>query len=58
MSWNVKEDITVYTKVWDPSQTESLAKGVQNTATTYVGVWKEKSLENFILAPPPLMLCS
>ena len=43
MAWNVIEDITVHSKVWDPAQTESLAKGVQNRAATYVRVWKEKS---------------
>lgn len=43
MAWNVIEDITVHSKVWDPGQTESLPKGVQNRAATYVRVWKEKS---------------
>lgn len=43
MAWNVIEDITVHTEVWDPGQVESLAKGVQNRAATYVRVWKENS---------------
>lgn len=43
MAWNVVENIAVHTEVGDPAQMEALAKGVQNTTTTDVRVWKEVS---------------